>query len=131
MKPEVFEAQITVKPSAIDDMNHVNNVVYLQWVQDIAKQHWEYKTDLEIRNKYVWVVLNHYLEYHHPAFESDNITLKTWIDHHSGAKSERHTKIINTTTQKVLASAKTTWCLLTKETLRPARITTEISNLFF
>lgn len=131
MKPEVFEIKIVVPASAIDDMNHVNNVVYLQWVQDIAKQHWEHKTNENIRGTYVWVVLNHYLEYHSPAFENDNITLQTWIDHHSGAKSERHTKIINTSTQKVLVSTKTTWCLLAKETLRPARITQEISNLFF
>ncbi len=130
MKSEIFQYQLTVPNSAIDDMNHVNNVVYLQWVQDIAKKHWESKTDDTIRNTYVWVVLNHYIEYHHPAFENDTITLQTWIDHHRGVKSERHTKIINAHTQKVLASAKTMWCLLSKETLRPIRITDEISTLF-
>lgn len=130
MNSEIFEQHFTVPSSSIDDMNHVNNVVYLQWVQDIAKQHWEYRTDEKIRNTYVWVVLNHYIEYHNPAFENDEITLQTWIDHHKGVRSERHTKIINTKTQKVLVTAKTTWCLLAKETLRPTRITDEISNLF-
>ncbi len=130
MKSEIFEYHFTVPKSAIDDMDHVNNVVYLQWVQDVAKKHWESKTDDTIRNTYVWVVLNHYIEYHNPAFENDEITMQTWIDHHRGVKSERHTKIINTTTQKVLVSAKTMWCLLSKETLRPTRITNEISTLF-
>ncbi len=130
MKSEIFEYQFTVPKSAIDDMDHVNNAVYLQWIQEVAKKHWESKTDNSIRNTYVWVVLNHFIEYQHPAFENDNITIQTWIDHHKGVKSERHTKIINTTTQKTLVTAKTTWCLLHKETLRPTRITDEISNLF-
>ena len=130
MKSEVFEHHFTVPRSAIDDMEHVNNVVYLQWVQDIAKKHWESKTNKTIQNTYVWVVLNHFIEYHRPAFENEKITIQTWIDNYRGVKSERHTKIINTTSQKVLVSAKTSWCLLYKETLRPARITDEISTLF-
>lgn len=130
MQPETFQYQITVPNSAIDDMHHVNNVVYLQWIQEIAKKHWVSKTNIDTRNTYVWVVLNHYIEYHHPAVENDNLTLQTWIDHHRGAKSERHTKIINTATQKVIVTAKTTWCFLSKEKLRPTRITEEISKLF-
>ncbi|WP_103069739.1 acyl-CoA thioesterase [Aquimarina sediminis] len=131
MKPEIFEYHFSVPKSAIDDMNHVNNVVYLQWVQDIAKKHWQSKTNEDIRNKYVWVVLNHYIEYHYPSYENDEITIQTWIDGHKGVRSERHTKIINTTIQKVLVSAKTNWCLLNKETFKPTRITDEISALFF
>jgi len=130
MPSEIFEYQLTVPKSAIDDMNHVNNVVYLQWIQDIAIKHWESKTDTKMRNIYVWVALNHYIEYHNPAFENEKITLQTWIDHHKGVKSERHTKIINASTQKTLVTAKTTWCLLDKETLRPLRIKDDISNLF-
>lgn len=130
MKSEIFEHQFTVPKTAIDDMNHVNNVVYLQWIQDVAKKHWESKTDTSIRGTYVWVALNHYIEYHNPAFENDEITVQTWIDHHKGVKSERHTKVIHSKTQKTLVSAKTTWCLLHKETLRPIRITEEIRNLF-
>ncbi|GAA4273715.1 acyl-ACP thioesterase domain-containing protein [Aquimarina gracilis] len=130
MKSNIFEYQFTVTKSAIDDMNHVNNVVYLQWVQNVAKKHWESKANDVIRNTYVWVVLNHFIEYHNPAFEDDIITLQTWIDHHKGVKSERHTKIINSKSNKTLVSAKTTWCLLHKETLRPIRITEEISALF-
>jgi len=130
MKSEIFEYHFTVPKSAIDDMGHVNNVVYLQWVQDIAKKHWQSKTNKTIQNRYVWVVLNHFIEYHHPTFENEKITIQTWIDNYRGVKSERHTKIINTTSQKVLVSAKTSWCLLYKETLRPARITDEISTLF-
>ncbi|MDH7447533.1 acyl-CoA thioesterase [Aquimarina sp. 2201CG14-23] len=130
MNTEIFESRIIVPKSAIDDMNHVNNVMYLQWVQDIAKKHWEYKTNPELRNIYVWVVLNHYIEYQNPAFEKDELVIQTWIDHHHGAKSERHTKIIHSSSQKTVVTAKTQWCLLHKETLRPIRINKEISTLF-
>ncbi len=130
MSSEIFESHITVSKSAIDDMNHVNNVTYLQWVQDIAKKHWETRTNHKIRNTFVWVVLNHSIEYHSPALENDELTIQTWIDHHHGARSERHTKIIKNDTQKVLVTAKTMWCLLHKETLRPVRINEEISTLF-
>ncbi|MHA7055632.1 acyl-CoA thioesterase [Aquimarina sp. M1] len=130
MNSRIFKARIIVSASAIDDMNHVNNVMYLQWIQDIARKHWETKTDQKTRNTYVWVVLNHYIEYHNPAFENDELTIQTWIDHHHGAKSERHTKIIETSSQKVIVTAKTMWCLLHKETLRPTRINQEISTLF-
>jgi acyl-CoA thioester hydrolase len=130
MKSEIFEFHFTVPKSAIDEMDHVNNVVYLQWVQDVAKKHWESRTNEDIRNTYVWVVLNHYIEYHSPAFENDEVTLQTWIDNYRGVRSERHTKIINTTTQKVLVSAKTSWCFLHKETLRPVRIPDEITSMF-
>jgi len=130
MPSEIFEHQISVPKSAIDNMNHVNNVVYLEWIQEVAIKHWENNTNLKIRDTYVWVTLNHYIEYHNPAFENDNVTLQTWINSHHGVKCERHTKIINATTQKTLVTAKTTWCLLHKETLRPTRITDEIINLF-
>ncbi|GAA4111358.1 thioesterase family protein [Aquimarina addita] len=129
MKPTIFEYTISVPGSAIDHMKHVNNVVYLQWVQDIAIKHWEAKTTERIRKQYVWVALDHFIEYKNPAFENDTITLQTWIHNNRGAKSERHTTIINTKTKKVLINAKTTWCLLHKETLRPTRITEEINIL--
>jgi len=131
MTSEVFEYQISVEQSAIDEMNHVNNVVYLQWIQEIAKKHWEAKTDQNIRNNFVWVVMKHEINYLSAAIEGDTITIRTWIAQHHGAKSERHTSIIHTATQKQIVSASTTWCLLNKKTLKPHRIPKEISELFF
>lgn len=125
-----FEIEITVPKSAIDDMNHVNNVVYLQWIQDVAQQHWQNKTDTSLREQFVWVVMNHYIEYHAPAFENEQLKLKTWIDHHQGAKSERRTEITNIQTNQIVVTARTHWCLLQTKNLRPTRITKEISNLF-
>ncbi|RZS99030.1 acyl-CoA thioesterase [Aquimarina brevivitae] len=130
MKSTPFTDTIRVTVSHLDDMKHVNNVVYLQWVQDIAKKHWESKTSENTRSTYVWVVLNHYIEYHYPAVYNDELLMETWIENHKGAKSERHTKITLAKTGQLILTAKTTWCLLEKKRLKPVRITEEISNLF-
>ena len=65
---ESYTKTITVLPEHLDDLNHVNNVVYLQWVQDIAKEHWVSKTTDEMNATYFWVVVKHELEYKKPAF---------------------------------------------------------------
>ncbi|WP_378185832.1 acyl-CoA thioesterase [Aquimarina sp. W85] len=125
-----FEIELTVPKSAIDQMNHVNNVVYVQWIQDIAQQHWQSKTDTTMRSEFVWVVMDHFIAYHAPSFINDTLKLKTWIDHYQGAKCQRNTEITNLDTNKTIVTAKTHWCLLQSTSLRPTRITKEISSLF-
>jgi len=125
-----FQSEITVPPSAIDNLKHVNNVVYLQWVQDVAEQHWNESTDSTLREKLAWVVVNHFIEYKAPAFEKDVLILKTWVEKYSGVTSERHTEIIKKSDNKLLAKAKTLWCLLDKTTGKPLRITDELKTKF-
>lgn len=130
MKSEVFKQQFTVPSSAIDNLNHVNNVTYLQWCLDAAEAHWNAKTTQEQRNKNVWVVLNHFISYKNPSFLGDQLETQTWIDNYEGVKSERHYKIIRPKDNKVIVEAKTLWCFLDAKTFRPTKITDEISNLF-
>ncbi|MCR9181524.1 MAG: acyl-CoA thioesterase [Flavobacteriaceae bacterium] len=125
-----FKSEITVPKTAIDNLKHVNNVVYLQWVQDVAEQHWIERTDTALRNKIAWVVLNHFIEYKAPAFENDVLIMKTWVDNYSGVTSERHTEILRKTDQKLLVQAKTVWCMIDKETGKPMRITEKLINKF-
>lgn len=125
-----FETEISVQESAIDNLNHVNNVVYLQWVQDVAEQHWNASTDAALREKLVWVVVNHFIEYKSPAFEKDVLTLKTWVDNYNGVTSERHTEIFRKADNKLLAKAKTLWCLLDKTSGKPMRITEDLIAQF-
>ncbi|HPW63949.1 MAG TPA: thioesterase, partial [Cyclobacteriaceae bacterium] len=54
-----FSINIIVQPTDIDDMAHVNNVVYVRWVQEVAAAHWNTLTTVEIKQKYLWVVLRH------------------------------------------------------------------------
>lgn len=131
MKPISFEIEMTVPADAIDELNHVNNVTYLQWAQDVAEKHWVTLAPESVREKVLWVVLNHFIEYKNPAFEGDHLILKTWIEHYGGVKSERRTEIIRKKDGKIMVQAKTLWCLIDAESYRPIRITKEITVPFF
>jgi acyl-CoA thioester hydrolase len=129
MSLEFYEHSIQVKPEHIDEMNHVNNVVYLQWAQDAAYAHWMAKASWAVRDQYKWVVLKHEIEYKSPAFLNEELIAKTWVHEYSGVKSTRIVQVIRKLDNKLLAEARTLWCLLGASN-RPARITEEISGVF-
>ena len=125
---KVFSTTRKVISEEIDELNHVNNVVYVQWVQDIAKLHWaELVENNPQENDLIWVVLRHEIDYKNQAMLDDVVTLKTWVGETAGVKSVRHVEIYKD--DKILVKAKTTWCLLDAKTFRPTRITENIYNL--
>jgi acyl-CoA thioester hydrolase len=125
-----FTHEFVVQPTEIDAMGHVNNVVYLKWVQDVAEAHWIKKASSEVKAKFSWVVLRHEIDYMSPAFAGQTIVATTWVDNFVGVKSDRIVELKLKETNKLLAKAKTTWCLLNALTLRPARIDREIVEVF-
>ncbi|RXG24527.1 acyl-CoA thioesterase [Leeuwenhoekiella aequorea] len=122
MNAKTFKLNITVPPEAIDNLGHVNNVIYLQWVQDVAEAHWQHNSTDEMLQIYAWVALEHTIKYHAPAFEGEQITIETWIEKFEGVRSFRRTRIYRPADQKVLATAITNWCLLNMETRKPLRV---------
>ncbi len=124
-----FCISITVHKNDIDELGHVNNVVYVRWVQEAAAAHWDSLASSEIKQKYVWVVLRHEIDYLSAAFENDPITASTWVGDSNGARSERFVHITNTNTGKLIAKAKTTWCMLDGATMRPKRVDEEVIYL--
>lgn len=125
-----FEIEIEVKVKDIDELNHVNNVVYVQWIQDVAKAHWEILAAKAIQEKYLWVVLRHEVDYLGQAILGDELIAKTWVSWSKGVKSERQVEIRNKETGKVIVKSKTLWCLLDAVTRRPKRIETDIISIF-
>jgi acyl-CoA thioester hydrolase len=130
MTPEVYHHDIRVKPEHIDDLHHVNNVIYLQWVQDAAFAHWMTKAPDSIRAQFKWVVLKHEIEYKSPAFLDDELIAKTWVQNYSGVKSVRVVQISRKSDGKLLAEARTLWCLIHATSNKPARIGPEITQVF-
>jgi len=130
LKYEIYKLHLTVPASAIDVRGHVNNITYLQWCLDAAEEHWESKTTKILREKYIWYVLNHSISYLASVFENEEIEVQTWVDNYGGVRCERHYKIVRLKDEKSVVEAKTVWCLLNGRTLRPTKITEEISNLF-
>ena len=123
-----FQHSIKVQMHDIDALNHVNNLVYLQWVLDISGLHWNSLATKQINEKYVWVVLRHEIDYINQAHLNDIITVYTWIDENEGVKSTRIVHIY--CEDKLLIKSKTVWCLLDAKTLKPKRIGEDILQLF-
>jgi len=79
MSSTPFEMIVSVSPGDIDEQNHVNNTVYLRWVQEVATGHWRAVASREARESIGWVVLRHEIDYKAPASLNDEIVLRTWV----------------------------------------------------
>ncbi|EMR03997.1 acyl-CoA thioesterase [Cesiribacter andamanensis] len=121
---------LSVQQRDIDELGHVNNVVYLRWVQEVAAAHWEAVAPAELKQQYSWVVLRHEIDYLRPAFLQDTIEGYTWVEPAQGPKVARHVRLYRAGSQELLAQAKTSWCLLDAASMRPKRISEEIASTF-
>ena len=126
--PHVFYLPITVAPEDIDELNHVNNIVYLRYVQDAAIGHWK-TVPQEIASQIIWMARRHEIDYLKQAFLGEKLVAKTWVDDFVGVKSIRHCEIMRG--EDILARSVTHWISLDAQTLRPKRITEEIVMQFF
>lgn len=127
---QIFEQTIKVAANEIDSLNHVNNVVYVQWVQNIAELHWNKESSEEQKTNYYWVMVEHLIKYKGAALINDQIQLKTFIKESKGVKSIRIVEIYNAKSKKLLAVSETQWCLISRTTNKPVRITPELESLF-
>jgi acyl-CoA thioester hydrolase len=121
-KEKDFTLLIQVQQSDIDELAHVNNVAYVRWIQDVAAAHWNSVASADEKQKYMWVVIRHEIDYLSPAFSNDLVLATTWVGQSIGPRSDRFVLLTNKATGKLLAKAKTTWCLLDGATKRPKRI---------
>ncbi len=120
-----YSYTLKVKEAHIDGLSHVNNVVYLQWVNDISERHWNQLSLAKgLKEKYFWVVLRHELDYLNQAVLDDELTLLTWVGASKGVKSVRHVEIYKG--DNLLLKAASTWCLIDAKTLKPTRIKNDI-----
>ncbi|MBV4357420.1 acyl-CoA thioesterase [Pinibacter aurantiacus] len=127
---DVYAHTIAVEANDIDELGHVNNIVYVRWVQEAAAAHWNYLADEETKRENAWVVVRHEIDYLSPALISDDVVAKTWVGESGGAKSVRYVDVCSAT-GKIFAKAKTTWCLLSAQNMRPKRIDEKMLAVLF
>ncbi|MEC7771083.1 MAG: acyl-ACP thioesterase domain-containing protein [Bacteroidota bacterium] len=127
---KTYTESFDVTPNDLDDLNHVNNIRYVEWIQDISKKHWTHVTTEEIQNSMIWVVRNHNITYHKSAVLGNTILINTFIASNKGPISTRVVEIKNKETNELLVKAITEWCLLDAKTFRPKRVPEEIEALF-
>ena len=127
---ERFELNIPVAPADIDQLGHVNNVVYLRWVQEVATAHWFSATSEAEKSEILWVVVRHEIEYKHPAKIGDGIIARTWVGTATEITFERHTEILRASDRRLLARARTLWCPIGAQSGRPIRVSSDIRERF-
>jgi len=123
-----FSHSFRVPAGDIDEQGHVNNVAYLRWIQDVAVAHWFDAATDEQQERFAWVVVRHEIDYKKPAFENEGVTITTWVGEWSKVTCERFTEI--TRGDDLLARGRTVWCMLDRETAKPARIASELVKRF-
>jgi len=130
MSSTPFEISVSVMPGDIDGQNHVNNTVYLRWVQDVATAHWESLASAEAQAAIGWVVLRHEIDYKMAANLEDEILLRTWVGEASRLKFERFTEIRRQKDNRVLAQARTLWVPIDWKTGKPTRVPADVRAKF-
>jgi acyl-CoA thioester hydrolase len=125
-----YEIEISIKPSDIDLIGHVNNVVYLQWVQDAAVAHWSAQATEAQKNSLLWVVVKHEIEYKRPAYEGDKVIARTWVGKATRRGFERYTDLLRQSDRKLLAKAKTLWSPIDSHTKQSVKVGTDIYERF-
>ncbi len=125
-----FEMSVSVLPDDIDEQNHVNNTVYLRWVQEVATAHWRAVATPEAQKTIGWVVLRHEIDYRTPAALGDKIILRTWVGKASRLTFERFTEIRRDSDGQLLSKARTLWCPINAQTARPMRVPVEVRAQF-
>ena len=130
MSAPVFEMTISVQPADIDGQNHVNNTVYLRWVQDVATAHWKSLAGADAQEAIGWVVVRHEIDYKSPANLGDQIVLRTWVGEASRLKFERFTEILRKTDRQLLSKARTLWVPIDSTTGKPTRVSPDVRARF-
>jgi acyl-CoA thioester hydrolase len=125
-----FEMSVSVLPGDIDEQNHVNNTVYLRWVQEVASAHWRAIASSEAQEGIGWVVLRHEIDYKAPACLGDGVVLRTWVGKATRLTFERFTEILRSNDRQLLSTARTLWCPINAQTGRPVRVSAEVREQF-
>ena len=125
--PSLFP--IGIKPADIDFMGHVNNASYLKWVQEAVISHWQRIAPPEAVAAHLWVALKHEITYRKPTFLGDDVIATVLLEKVQGARAFYETVIRRG--EDVLAEIKSSWCCLDAQTLRPARLATDVLTRFF
>lgn len=124
----VFTASLQPTPDDIDELGHVNNAVYVRWIQEIAVAHWRSVAAAEHVDRVVWVVTRHEIDYRAPSLLGETLTIRTWVGEPKGARFDRYVEIL--CGGKVRVRAVTTWALVDRDTRRPMRVTADIAAPF-
>jgi acyl-CoA thioester hydrolase len=127
----IYSKFFVIPPSVIDENGHVNNVAYVQWMQEIAVEHYAAIGGLAAQgNDATWVIREHRIEYLHPAFSGEEIEVKTWVENIRRVRSLRRYEFVRKSDGNVLVRGETDWVFVNVRTGRPIAIPENVANVF-
>jgi acyl-CoA thioester hydrolase len=127
---ETYDYNVRVTESDTDMMQHVNNVVYLRYVQDAAVAHWYAVASEDLVKEVAWVARRHEIDYLRPAYSGEELVVKTWVGETTAATWERFTEIYRKSDLQILTRSKSVWVVLDANTKRPRRIDERLLSCF-
>jgi acyl-CoA thioester hydrolase len=128
----IYSKSFFIPATAIDENGHVNNVAYVQWMQDIAVEHYESIGGVNAMQLMgaTWVVREHKVEYLLPAFADEEIEIRTWVENIRRVRSLRKYEFIRKSDGKTLVRGETDWVFVDATTGRPVAIPEDVFNVF-
>lgn len=128
--PKRVTRMFTAGPEHIDVLGHVNNAVWVQWMEAMAVAHWEAGATAEQQATWLWVVSRHVIDYRGNIAAGETVTAQTWVEGEPrSARFDRRVEFSNAA-GKVIVSALTTWVLIARDTGRVARIPPDLAARF-
>ena len=126
---EVFVVPLTVADNDIDENGHVNNVVYVRWLQDVGTAHWLARFDEQARGSWSWVASRHEVDYFRALPPGSKPVARTWVGDPQGARFNRYVRIEDES-GRLCAQGVSEWVLVDAASMRPSRITAEMVRFF-
>lgn len=127
---DAFIVSFTASPEHIDELGHVNNAVWVQWIQHVSTSHWAARASAAEQAAYIWVIVRHEIYYHRPLLVGESVVGHTWVaEEAKGAKFDRNIVFTGADGRKHV-SAVTTWALLDRPSGRPLRVPPELVRTF-
>ena len=128
----VYPYEFTIPADAVDENGHVNNVMYVQWMQDAAVRHYEAMGGRQITIDLgaTWVVRSHTVEYLRPAFAGERIRVLTWVVNMRRVRSLRRYRFLRVEDEQELVRGETDWVFVDMESGALRSIPREVTELF-
>lgn len=127
----IYTRSFSIPASAIDENGHVNNVAYVQWMQEIAVEHYSSIGGVTAQGQdATWVVREHRIEYLMPAFANEEIEIRTWVENMRRVRSLRKYEFVRKSDGRVLVKGETDWVFVDVRTGTPRAIPEKVSRVF-
>lgn len=126
--PDTYDYELDVAADDIDELGHVNNAVYLTWVQAAVLRHWRRFAPSDVAASRRWVALQHRISYRHPALLDDHVVVRVVLQKIHGARAFYRTMIKHG--DELLAEVESSWCCVDAVTRKPVRLAREIVARF-